>query len=67
MSTNKDKSDTIGLVLMIITTILFISLKITNTVSWNWFWVFTPIWGVVALFLLLVIAGYLLEFLSRRF
>ena len=42
-------------------TILFIGLKLTNVVSWSWWWVLSPIWIPLAIFssiLLIVFVGY---------
>lgn len=30
-------------------TIAFIVLKLTNYISWSWFWVLSPIWIVVSI------------------
>jgi hypothetical protein len=41
-----------------ILTIVFIVLKLVNTINWSWIWVLSPIWisiGLVLLFLLAVI------------
>ena len=35
-------------------TILFIGLKLTNVISWSWWWVLSPIW-ISALFVLTII------------
>ncbi|MNN91734.1 hypothetical protein D3C81_2098880 [compost metagenome] len=29
--------------------LLFIALKLTKVISWSWFWVLTPIWGLPVL------------------
>ena len=42
--------------------VAFIVLKLVGVIDWGWFWVFTPIWGLVALIVILVI---ILHFLSR--
>ena len=40
---------------------LFLTLKLTGTVAWSWFWVLSPLWGflafLVALFLLFSAMG----------
>ena len=40
---------------------LFLTLKLTGTVAWSWFWVTSPLWGfvafLVALFLLFSAMG----------
>lgn len=35
-------------------TILFIALKLTGYINWSWWWVLSPIWLSIALFLLIV-------------
>lgn len=42
--------------------VAFIVLKLVGVIDWGWFWVFTPIWGLVAL---IVILAIILHFLSR--
>ena len=32
--------------------VLFVALKLTNTIAWSWWWVLSPFWG-----------GFLLSFL----
>ena len=34
-------------------TIVFITLKLTGTITWSWFWVLSPIWISFALLLLI--------------
>lgn len=36
--------------------IVFITLKLTNTIDWSWWWVLAPIWGVFVLWVLVVLA-----------
>ena len=35
-------------------TIVFIILKLTHTIDWNWWWVLSPIWISAALVLLIL-------------
>ncbi|MFW5902398.1 MAG: hypothetical protein ACOCTT_00750 [archaeon] len=44
-------------------TLLFIALKLTGNIDWSWFWVLSPILivvGIIVLFLLLGVLGYLI-------
>ena len=42
-------------------TILFIALKLLGVISWSWFWVLSPVWISLALFLLvLAITGIII-------
>lgn len=42
-------------------TIVFIVLKLTRVISWSWWWVLSPIWISVLIFLLVVIVIVLLH------
>ena len=49
-------------------TILFIGLKLTNVITWSWWWVLSPIWISlsIALFILLIVATiFLIAELSK--
>ena len=57
----KDKEvKTVGLGFVDALTLLFIALKLTGQIDWNWFWVLSPIWisilflGVLAIVILLI-------------
>lgn len=34
--------------------IVFITLKLTRFIDWNWWWVLSPLWGLAALWLIVV-------------
>lgn len=42
-------------------TIVFITLKLTNTIAWSWWWVLSPLWIspliVLAIFAVIVLVG----------
>jgi hypothetical protein len=38
--------------------LLFLALKLTNTIDWSWWWVTAPLWGSVVVFVI-VAAIYL--------
>ena len=57
----KDKEvKTVGLGLVDALTLLFIALKLTGQIDWNWIWVLSPIWisisflAVLAVVILLI-------------
>ena len=57
----KDKEvKTVGLGLVDALTLLFIALKLTGQIDWNWVWVLSPIWisisflSVLAIVILLI-------------
>lgn len=62
MSDNKTVVKSGGIGFLGALTILFIALKLTNYISWSWWWVLAPMWVPSAvvlgvLVILLVIAG----------
>jgi hypothetical protein len=54
MSDNNNSSSggvsTLGLLF-----VLFVGLKLTNVISWSWWWIFAPIWGPFALALVVIL------------
>ena len=36
-------------------TILFIGLKLTNYITWSWFWVLSPLWIPLAIILIVFV------------
>ena len=34
--------------------VLFIGLKLSSIIDWSWWWVLTPLWGPMALLLLVI-------------
>jgi len=62
----KDKEvKTVGLGFVDALTLLFIALKLTGQIDWNWIWVLSPIWisisflAVLAIVILLI--GYIVD------
>ena len=51
MSDNKSKSIGLADVLFIV----FLVLKLTNTIDWSWWWVTSPLWLPIAIALALLI------------
>ena len=47
-------------------TILFIGLKLTNQITWSWWWVLAPIWGVFALVLVAVLFLATIKYLESK-
>jgi len=54
-----NKADGGTLSLLSILTLIFLALKLTDNIDWNWLWVFSPIWIswiiVVILFIIFLI------------
>jgi hypothetical protein len=54
-----------GISISMIVFIVFLILKLTNTIDWSWWWVTCPLWiGVVLFIVFLVIAG-IIAFISE--
>ncbi len=52
MNNNNSSS---GLGLLSVLTIIFVVLKLVGVIDWSWWWVLSPTWIVVCLWLLVVI------------
>lgn len=46
--------------------ILFIGLKLTNQITWSWWWVLSPIWGVFALVLIALLFLATIKYLESK-
>lgn len=62
MSSNNSSGG--GSIFMSLLAILFIGLKLTGFIDWSWWWVLAPIWGPIAL--VIVIIAVALPWLSLR-
>ena len=46
--------------------IVFIVLKLCHVIEWSWVWVLAPIWGSVALGVLLIIVAFVIFAIGTR-
>jgi len=60
MSSNSSNSSGIGFVGLL--TIVFITLKLTNYITWSWLWVLSPVWIAT----ILVLVGVVIAFCIAR-
>jgi hypothetical protein len=52
---SKESSSSSGIGFIGLLTVLFIGLKLTNYITWSWWWVLSPLWiNVLAVFIVLV-------------
>jgi hypothetical protein len=65
MSNNKTSSGGIGFCGIL--TIAFIVLKLTHYIDWSWWWVLSPLWAPLALFLIVLGGLYLIAFIKVTF
>jgi len=61
MSDNKS-SNGIGFTTVLF--LIFMTLKLTNTIDWSWWWVTSPLWFPIALVIGLVIISTIVAYIS---
>jgi hypothetical protein len=59
MSSSNTRSGGMGFCSVL--TLIFIVLKLTNTITWSWIWVLSPIWIPIVLVVFLVVIAALLS------
>jgi membrane protein YdbS with pleckstrin-like domain len=47
--------------------LLFLGLKLTNQIDWSWWWVTAPLWGGIAIVLLITVFAMLLVIIITFF
>jgi hypothetical protein len=50
------KSSGSGIGLSTVLFLIFMTLKLTGHIDWSWWWVTAPLWGTVALILLIMLS-----------
>lgn len=50
-----------GVSIVGVLTVVFVVLKLCKQIDWSWWWVLSPLWIVVALAVLMVIAAYIVK------
>ncbi len=61
---SKDTATIIGKLLQAIT-FIFIILKLDGTITWSWWWVTAPAWGVFALIFILATIQYIAKIICK--
>lgn len=47
-------------------TVLFVGLKLTNVITWSWWWVLSPIWiPILLLIIILIIAAIFIAVMEK--
>ena len=44
-----------AVMLVVLLTVVFVTLKLCNVINWSWWWVISPAWIYIAICLLLII------------
>ena len=64
---NIQKTASTGFPFLGILSLIFITLKLCNVISWSWWWVLAPIWGPFVAGIGIVLVFLVLGILARRF
>lgn len=54
----KPPSPATGLSLPVVVFVVFLILKLTNLVTWSWWWITSPLWIVAALVVVLAVISF---------
>lgn len=54
-----------GIGLFGMTFIVFLTLKLCGVIDWSWWWVTSPLWGSVAIFLLILAIVAIVKWMDR--
>ena len=63
---DKDKNRNVGIGFLGALTILFIGLKLCGVIKWSWLWVLSPMWGPIALILVVIAVVVALEIIKTK-
>jgi len=44
-----------GLLFPVLIFLLFVLLKVANVIKWSWWWIFSPLWIPVSIFIIVVL------------
>ena len=66
MSQNNNAAVTINGWFFGLLTLLFIGLKLTNYITWSWWWVLAPLWIPSAIVLIILMIAGTVIYLSNR-
>jgi hypothetical protein len=48
-------------------TVLFVGLKLTNVITWSWWWVLSPIWISLSLAVLVIVIAVIIAIIAGAF
>ena len=54
----KNPAPATGLSLPVVVFVVFLILKLTNLVTWSWWWITSPLWIVAALVVVLAVISF---------
>ena len=47
-----------GIIIICLLTLLFVSLKLCNIISWSWIWILSPLWIVFGINILIILVFF---------
>lgn len=53
--------------IFLVLTILFVVLKLINAITWSWWWIFSPLWIPLCIFIVLIGIIYQLYLIIKIF
>ena len=62
----KQKETNIGISFLDLLLLLFITLKLLGYINWSWWWVLSPVWGVLAFILIAFLTMLFWELFKSR-
>ena len=64
--TEKKSSGTGGVGFCGLLFLVFLVLKLTHVIDWSWWWITAPLWGGLALFILIIIIVFIVFAIKDR-
>ena len=66
MSDNNNNSTRTGIGFTGLLALLFIALKLLNVIDWSWWWVLAPLWGGLAIGLVILLTAFVVIIISDK-
>lgn len=62
----KNPSPATGLSLPVVVFVVFLILKLTNLITWSWWLITAPLWGMALIIILSIVAGLCLYYQAKK-
>ena len=63
---NNNNSSSSGIGILGLLGVAFVVLKLTKVINWSWWWVTSPFWGSIALFLIVGLIWLIVQLIRRN-
>lgn len=67
MSNSNSSSSSSGIGFFGLLGVVFIVLKLTHVINWSWWWVTLPLWGGVAIIVLILLIALIVTWNSNKY